>query len=138
MSHSMNEEGNMSGPSCSNENGFTLIELLFVMATIGVLATLSIVSFGVYKEQAYFGVSKSTLRNSKTALEAGRIDQVVTTPVFWSQSASGQITDSTARLVVPGLTLPDNLRFTLNTNPACTAGPCVAESLYVKHIKTNE
>ena len=57
-----------------NREGFTLIELMIVIAVIGILATVAIPQFAVYKVRSYNLGAQSHLKNAATAQEAYYVD----------------------------------------------------------------
>ena len=54
--------------------GFTLIELLVVIAIIGILASIAIVQFGIYRGRGFDVDVKSNMRNMVVAQEAYFVD----------------------------------------------------------------
>jgi len=52
------------------EQGFTLIELLVVIAIVGILSTIAIYQFAVYKRQTFCASVEIDVRNTVTAEEA--------------------------------------------------------------------
>ena len=57
-----------------NQKGFTLIELLIVITIIGILASLTLASYGNAQAKARDGVRKSDLAQMKRALELSKSD----------------------------------------------------------------
>lgn len=60
--------------SYSPQRGFTIVELLIVIVVIGILATISIVSYRGVQEQARDAVRESALRTITNGLELYRLD----------------------------------------------------------------
>lgn len=52
------------------KSGFTLVELIITCALIGVLATIAIHQFAMYRQKEYNSSALSDLRNAKTLFEA--------------------------------------------------------------------
>lgn len=61
-------------PNYSLKKGFTLIELLIVITIIGILASLTLASYGNAQAKARDGVRKSDLAQIKRALELAKSD----------------------------------------------------------------
>lgn len=57
------------------EKGFTLIELMIVIAIIGVLASIAIPQFAVYRQRSFNSSALSDLRNYKVSEETFSNDQ---------------------------------------------------------------
>lgn len=56
------------------QQGFTLIEVMIVVAILGILATLVVVSIGGKQDQALVTATKSDLQAIKTALDLYKLD----------------------------------------------------------------
>jgi prepilin-type N-terminal cleavage/methylation domain-containing protein len=57
------------------EKGFTLIELMIVIAIIGILASIAIPQFSVFRTRSYDSAAESDLKNATIAQEAYFIDE---------------------------------------------------------------
>jgi len=60
--------------NCKVKQGFTLIELLIVITIIGILASLTLASYGGAQQKARDGIRKSDLAQMKRALELAKAD----------------------------------------------------------------
>ena len=58
----------------SRQQGFTLIEVMIVVAILGILATLVVVSIGGKQDQALITATKSDLQAIKQALDLYKLD----------------------------------------------------------------
>lgn len=52
-----------------NKNGFTIIEIIVTIAIIGILLSISVVSYGNWRQSAIITQIKNDLRNAATAFE---------------------------------------------------------------------
>ena len=123
-----------------SEAGFTLLELLTVVGLISLLSALGLTSFTYYKAAAAYATAESTLHDARNAIEASLIDAdnlPASVPTL-SQTASGVITDGDAFEFLPGLRLPNHVRFTVMYDNACIDSDCQSEYVQVKHCFGNE
>lgn len=101
------------------EHGFTLIELLVVIAIIGILASIAIPQFTVYRRQAADGGAKSQLRNMGAAMEGYFV-----TNADYGDAAGAGGTVGEAGLVAYGFSSDPNITLTI---PSAAAPNCVDE-----------
>ncbi len=122
------------------EQGFTLIELLTVIAILGVLASLTISSFGIYKSKAAYAVGESLLREARNSLEAGLTDADNPPPAvpYTVADVQGPVSDALAGQLLRELQLPRNTELHVYHDPACVAPGCLAEFLQVYHCQAKE
>ena len=71
-----------------NDKGFTLIELLIVIAIIGILATIAIPQFNVYRAKTYNKLALSDAKNLMTAQEAYYVDHSLYTSTVTNLTGS--------------------------------------------------
>lgn len=122
------------------EQGFTLVELLVVLAIVAILGALGITAFRVYQANAAYSVASDTMRNARTAFEAG-ITNLDTPPASFGltlQTAQGTISDANARSVLPGMTLPKNVSFRVSYDADCLAANCQSAFIQVNHCQGSE
>ena len=116
------------------QKGFTLIELLVTIALIGVLAKLGISAFAIYRASAAYASASTTLRHAREASEAGTVDESNLPVAFalTSQAVAGPLAGAPAQFM-PGLQLPNNLKFQVSYDPTCQVGGCVARFAQANH-----
>ncbi len=119
-------------------SGFTLIELLVCIALISVLSFLGFSSFWTYRSTAALSVSHQTLRNARTALEAGINGDVQPPAVDATQTTQGAITDADMREYLPGMQVPKNVSLYASYDPTCNDGTCESDRLEVRHCLGKE
>lgn len=122
------------------KRGFTLIELLTVISLLGVLAGLALQAFYIYRANGYYAVTESTLKNARTALEAGlsNVDNLPTAVGLTSQASPGSIGDPGLSTLLPGMRLPNNVKLQAMYDDTCDVGACTSEILQVNHCKGSE
>lgn len=122
------------------ESGFTLIELLTIIGIIGILSLLGVTSFKVYRADAAYSVSETTLRNARSAVEAAinNIDNPPGAVALVSQNSPGPISDANAKAFLPAFQLPKNVKFEVSYDPTCVSGACQSEFLEVSHCFAQE
>ena len=122
------------------ERGFTLIELLTVIAIIGILASLMLSGFSVYRASAAYAVATDTLRSARNAVEAALTDQNHLPPAvgLTSQTTQGPIADPVGRQVLVGMQVPRNMGLYYSYDPSCVDPACVETSLEARHCLGKE
>jgi prepilin-type N-terminal cleavage/methylation domain-containing protein len=103
------------------DSGFTLIELLTIIAIIGVLASLALSSYAIYKNSATFAVIETALQDAQTSFEAGIVDPDNLPASFGliAQTAAGEMTNPVASSLLPGFRLPRLTKFQVRFDGAC-------------------
>lgn len=122
------------------ESGFTLIELLTIIAIIGILGSLALTSFQVYRSDAAYSVAESTLRNARSALEASinNIDSPPGPVALVSQNTPGVMSDPSARAFLPAFQVPKNVKVEVSYDPTCVIGACQSEFVQIGHCFADE
>jgi len=105
------ERGFALEKNAQTEQGFTLIELLVTIAILGILASLSIASFILYKENAEYAKGTATLHNARTGLNASEMDLPEGYTLAYTESGTGggDLSGALAQ-VLPGISLPPSVR----------------------------
>lgn len=117
------------------ECGFTLIELLTVIATIGVLVSLALTGFSVYRASAAYAVATSTYKSARNALEAAISDP---NNLPGAVSPTVRVSDQgpvggAARTVMPGMQMPKNMVMQVQYDPTCVDASCNEAYLSTRH-----
>lgn len=118
-----------------SQAGFTLIELLTVIATVMVLAALSISAFSVYRSSAAYAGVATTLRNAVNAASASTInpEELPAAVGLLSQTSPGQMTDARARAFLTSFQLGKNMKIQVSYDPTCTSAACTESFVQVNH-----
>ena len=106
------------------QSGFTLIELLVSIAILGVLFATSLQSFKVYRQLAYDSMASQLMKDTRIAVEAGRIklDEEEGPEWFWAWTdGNGVLQGWRVNDFVPGLKTGQRGRLFVNFNTWCTA-----------------
>jgi len=122
------------------ESAFTLVELLLVIAIIGILSSLALTAFQIYKSDAAYSIISSTLHAAQTAFEAGinDIDNPPASVGLTNQLAAGPIQDLSAQALLPGMMLPISINFEVQYDSTCMTAACQSASIQIKHCNGNE
>lgn len=124
----------------NRESGFTLIELLTVVGIIGVLSSLGITSFYVYRSDAAYAVSERLVSDGRQSIEAtlNAVDETHPTISNYVQSTQGPITDATAAKVLVGVNVPRKAKIEVSFDPDCDNSGCVMASVQANHCQADE
>jgi prepilin-type N-terminal cleavage/methylation domain-containing protein len=85
-----------------NESGFTLLELLVVTAIIGILASLAVANYSIFKQGAYNTTAASDARNIAPAADFASSKDIVPTVPFEDGSSPGPIPELAGASTSPG------------------------------------
>lgn len=123
----------------SEESGFTLIELLTVIATIGVLASIMLSGFSLYRASAAYAVATSTLQSARNAVEASMSvpDTLPAAVGFTELDAQGAVPVA-LRDLMPGMQMPKDVKLSISYDPACFDPACTETILSARHCKGME
>ncbi|MEZ4754563.1 MAG: type II secretion system protein [Bdellovibrionota bacterium] len=121
------------------EKGFTLIELLIVTALIGVLSSMAMTGFSVYRASAAYAVVERTVSSARTAAEAGLsdADNPPAAVALTSVNTQGPLPGAAGDYLV-GMQVPSNVKVEVEYDPTCTTALCQSELVEVKHCWGNE
>jgi prepilin-type N-terminal cleavage/methylation domain-containing protein len=125
----------------AKDNGFTLIELLTVIAVIGVLVSLALTGFSLYRASAAYSVAVSTYKSARNALEASVSDPSnlpgLVSPVVPIVNP-GPVTASPVKDIMVGMQLPKNMKLSVSYDPGCQDNSCIEAFLSARHCKGKE
>ena len=129
--------------SCSSiihsESGFTLVELLVASAIVVILSGLAVQAYVIYRENSYHTIAKQMLGNTRTAMEAGKVDsESFDSNLFFVSQTPGAASGMDADELVPGLTLPEDFYVYVFHNPVCQTAGCMEDYVITRHCKSNQ
>jgi prepilin-type N-terminal cleavage/methylation domain-containing protein len=135
-----NNAGGIMSKCLKSQRGFTLVELLTVVAIIGVLATLSLQSFTVYKANAYYAQVQQTSRNARVSLEAGINNPNLPTGAMLStySDTPGRVTNGDGILLTPALINSRDSYVYVTYDPSCADSSCIESYIYAKSCRLKE
>lgn len=121
----------------NQQSGFTLIELLVTIVIISTLAGLSIQSYFIHRDNAYYSVSEQTLVMAKTALQAGKVDvEQFSDEFLWHwQNTAGPVNGGMGQNLIPGFVLPEDSEIYVEHSPNCRAVSCLSDYIYVRNCR---
>lgn len=117
------------------DSGFTLVELITAVGIIGVLASISIQSFSVYKKNAYYSIATRTLGDARIAFSAAETGTEGDLPSLSTTISTGGETTGVADEILPGLIMPVGVSLNVSYNPSCDNAGCDVISLISAHCK---
>lgn len=123
-----------------NQRGFTLIELLTTIGIIAILGGLSIQIFREYRQRATYAVVEQTLKDARTAVEAGYADADNLPPAIplTVLSVPGPPAVASAARLLPGFSVPKASKVRVSFDPECTDFSCEQVFLQVRHCGGSE
>lgn len=130
---------NSSADLLSSESGFTIIEVLVSSAIVVILAGLALQAYVIYREDSYHTIAKQMMGNTRTALEAGKVDSEAFAGVLQFVSTTpGEATEMDGETLVPGLVLPGDFSVQVIHNPDCNNPACVEDYVVTRHCKAGQ
>lgn len=116
--------------------GFTLIELLVVIGILGVLASLGLQSFSVYRANAAFATTQRTVSDARTDAEGSLAnpDILVASVASTTQKEPGPLADAAARAFLPATTVPRNIALTVSFDSGCLEAGCQSAQIQARHL----
>ena len=115
-----------------------MIELLTVIAIIGVLSSLALSSFSLYRASAAYAVANQTLHDARNALEASLVDpDNLPASGAGTQNFPGEMTGPGKELLI-GLKLPKDMSIDYLYSQECLDSSCEEAVLETRHCKGRE
>jgi prepilin-type N-terminal cleavage/methylation domain-containing protein len=128
-------------PTISSQRGFTLIELLTVISILGVLTALSLRNLTDLKAKAAYAGVSTLVGEVRTGVNAAVLNDPDNPPASVgsvTQTGGGQLSDASARNLLPTIRLASNLSLTIEHDSGCVSSACSADSAVVKHCQGTE
>ncbi len=126
-------------PDISSEEGFTIIEVIVSAAIVAILSGLAVQAYVIYREDSYHAIAKQMMGNTRTSVEAGKVDSESFAGVLqFTASTPGPATDGDSETIAPGLTLPADFTIQVIHNPNCAIVGCVEDYIVTRHCKADQ
>lgn len=126
-----------------NQKGYTLIELMVSIATLAILAGISLQSFVVLKERGYEVRASGLLNQAKIALSAGKVGGALEPLNFywaWSEEPGAVEASGDGANFAPGFMNDEGFQSSLWLDMACDSGEwgngCATEGGWVGHCRS--